>query len=250
MAQFPSTLLASDIWNETDVFRACAGDNWPANVANVANILNDAYSSTAQTFSLYNGVSVSSFSPFSGCYSADFTTEQQAILWSASASMSFGSDFTIEGFFRQSSTVQKCIIGSDYAVYNNNFQSQFNEGNVSGRCGLYDNSSWTTINASSSPINTWFHLAIVRSGSSVKIFLDGVLQGTFNSGAVYDFGASGAGGALGALRNYFHGGWIGQITNFRLTASAIYTSNFTVPTSQLGILSQTKILLPLSQKVP
>jgi len=84
------------------------------------------------------------------------------------------------------------------------------------------------------PTNTsstgqWYHIAVVRSGSSVSFFLDGVLQGSQSfSGSI----ASNTAYIGGVSSNSADNAFKGYIDEFRLTNGvARYTSNFTPPTA-------------------
>ena len=83
--------------------------------------------------------------------------------------------------------------------------------------------------ASTIKINTWYHLAFVRSGSNIYVFVDGVLLASAASVAVEP--AAGNKVYIGTARN---GGvdryTTGHIEDFRITKSlARYTSGFTPP---------------------
>ena len=78
--------------------------------------------------------------------------------------------------------------------------------------------------------NTWHHIALSRSGTSTRLFLDGVQVGsTYTDSNNYLVGASrpifGASGFNTADVNY-----LGYIDDFRITRGyARYTSTFTPP---------------------
>lgn len=90
--------------------------------------------------------------------------------------------------------------------------------------------------------NTWIHVALVRTTGTTKCYIDGTQVGTAQanavtiSGATYDFYIGADGLSAGD-------GFPGKITNFRWTNSAVYSSNFTRPSSPLTVLPQTKLLL-------
>ena len=110
-----------------------------------------------------------------------------------------------------------------------------------GYCGVYD-----TTGASAANFNlgwqqdTWHHIAVVRSGSSCRIFLDGTLKETFNNGNTYDNKYSNL--DIGCSSNTSGGSqeeFSGQISNLRVTiGQAIYWNNFTPATSNLTLTSQ------------
>jgi hypothetical protein len=83
--------------------------------------------------------------------------------------------------------------------------------------------------------STWYHLAITRSGTSVKVFVDGVQVGTTYTvtGALYAgtlnyVGAINSSGVSQSLNGY--------IDDLRITTGyARYVSNFSVPTAALPL---------------
>jgi len=86
--------------------------------------------------------------------------------------------------------------------------------------------------SSSVPLNTWTHVACVRSGSSMAIYLDGVSVASFSSSST--FGSSNCTPAIGVFDKYggaYRQFWNGYINEFRITNGiARYVSNFTPPT--------------------
>ena len=91
------------------------------------------------------------------------------------------------------------------------------------------------------PANQWVHTAVVRdSNNDIKIYQNGV-QGsdTVNSSATLS--------AAAALRIGYNvgniGWWPGNITQFRVSDTARYTSTFTPPTSPFTSDSNTKFLM-------
>lgn len=86
--------------------------------------------------------------------------------------------------------------------------------------------------------NTWQHHAIVRNGSTLTIYLDGVAIGstTWN----VDLGSSRP-LSIGAV-NTAAQPTAGYISNFRAVKSAVYTSAFTPPTAPLTAITNTSLL--------
>lgn len=88
------------------------------------------------------------------------------------------------------------------------------------------------IQSSAQSLNTWIHIAAVRDGSTIRLFLDGTEVGTDTSFSMPDL--SGAQVVVGvdlvSTDRYF----TGFIDEVRITKnSARYTSNFTPPTEAL-----------------
>jgi len=83
--------------------------------------------------------------------------------------------------------------------------------------------------------NRWQHVAISRSGTTVYVFLDGILKGTGSSSQSYTLSSAyiGMGGT-----NY-----VGYASNFRfVVGTALYTADFPVPTAPLTAVSGTALL--------
>ncbi len=87
----------------------------------------------------------------------------------------------------------------------------------------------------------WQHVAVTRSGTSTKMFVDGVQVGsTYTDTNNYPSGSITIGRANDGINTRF---FAGLLSNFRIIiGSAIYTSNFTVPTQPLTAISGTALL--------
>jgi len=85
--------------------------------------------------------------------------------------------------------------------------------------------------ASALSANTWYHIALTRSGTSTKLFQDGVQKGgTYSDSVNYAIGGSGP--VIGANAYSLPGGntFIGYMDEIRVTEGiARYTANFTPP---------------------
>jgi hypothetical protein len=91
-------------------------------------------------------------------------------------------------------------------------------------------------------MNSWRHYAFVRNGTLFKLYVDGVAQtqtitSSINIPAQVGYMQIGNAG----------GNYSGFITNFRIVkGTAVYTSDFTPPTSPLTAISGTSLLLSFS----
>lgn len=115
--------------------------------------------------------------------------------------------------------------------------------------GAWNVFSNTLLATTSLTTNRWYHIACVRNGSTLTLYVDGVSQGTASIGTASlwtdtshnlslfnDWQSAGGGGGID-----------GTISNYRLVkGTAVYTSNFTPPTANLENISGTTILLARS----
>ena len=128
----------------------------------------------------------------------------------------------------------------------------WNGGNVIGFSAPSNDSTSDvfTTGTSAMPLGEWSHLALVRNGSVMTLYVDGVSVAT-RTGVSFTHTGFPAQSGLGALYLGRDGGWgdtdfTGAVADARVVkGSALYTSNFTVPTSPVGVSggSNTKILL-------
>jgi len=102
----------------------------------------------------------------------------------------------------------------------------------------------TTVTTSLSPaLNTWYHIAIVRSGSSITVYANGQSVGT---GTYAPNDQQFAEFCLGSL--FYNTGYVqffsGYISNFRFVkGTAVYTGAFTPPTAPVTAITNTSLLL-------
>ena len=79
--------------------------------------------------------------------------------------------------------------------------------------------------------NTWYHVAVCRSGTNTRLFINGTQEGsTYSDSTTY----LNPGSRPQISNNGNSGGnsWNGNIDEFRVTTAARYTGNFTAPTAE------------------
>lgn len=86
------------------------------------------------------------------------------------------------------------------------------------------------VSTTSLSLDTWYHIAVSRSGSSIKLFVDGAQEASATNSATFDFSDTktmiGGNGWDGAA-SYF----AGYIDELRITKAARYTTGFSAPTA-------------------
>ena len=147
-------------------------------------------------------------------------------------------DFTIEMWIHPTANS-----GNQYILESNTDGTRLMYNGSSGRLHLNnpDDSFLMETSAISSAwaINGWHHIAFVKSSSTGYIFYDGV-QYAFHSGPTL-------GGNLNFndlhIGHSSSSGLVGYISNVRIVkGTAVYTSDFTPPTSPLTSITNTKLL--------
>jgi hypothetical protein len=88
-------------------------------------------------------------------------------------------------------------------------------------------------------LNQWFHLAVVKNGSTYTAYINGASIGSSTTALTSVTLTSWQVGGRPSV-SY---STIGYISNLRIVTSAVYTGNFTVPTAPLTAISNTQLLL-------
>ena len=195
--------------------------------------------------------------PFAGAYSYQFNGTTQYLSIPDSNDFKFGSDdFTIECWiYSTSSAFTSRGVFYKRTVYAGvcfGVSSQ-----VSGKLMLLvandAGNNWTVLdNSVSYTINTWYHIAVTKTNGNVYLYVNGTLRSTNpHTTTIYDDGAPFTIGADPAGAGY----WTGYISNIRvIKGTAIYNpttypSGFSVPTSALSVITNTKLLTLQSSSI-
>lgn len=190
---------------------------------------------TNPTLTIGSAVSTVAQSPFAGggnSYSF-ISSVNSYITAPASTDWAMGTgDFTVEWFSYQTSLAQfqRVFTVSDYPAID--FGVSIESGTFYYWSG--GDSDFEYSSASATTTNTWYHWAVVRSGSTVSIYRNGTLRGSSftNSDNINDSSTPFVVGNTNTFAT--NAAFVGYITNFRLVKGlAVYTGNFTTPTSAL-----------------
>lgn len=156
------------------------------------------------------------------------------IVWAAA------DDFTVEAYINLKSTASNASIIAACATYHNSSHGWTLMVVGTGKYAFQISTSGNAatqmlISTASVVLNTNIHVAAVRKNGVITIYIDGVAKGsnptlmvglaTFAGASPLSIGGYFAG--QGAAANNFNG----QISNVRISRSAIYTTNFTPPTN-------------------
>ena len=119
------------------------------------------------------------------------------------------------------------------------------------------NNNWNICNITTSGVtlaqNTWYHIAVVRNGTSIKVYIDGVERGSATSSlSMYDLSAINGSyyynhlmiGSSYYPTNTYGYGFTGYIDEVRVSKGiARYTAAFTPPTNKFNGDPSTSLLL-------
>lgn len=239
----PSATVASGIWDLRTAGLQKRASAWPSpiepdpNFSSVSLLLHadgsggtfTDSSSTARTVTAYGSATQSSTqSKFGGksAYFSNSTSDKLSI--SSNAAFEFGTgDFTVEAWI--------------YQLGRNTYSSLFEIGNhlsstgivfLTGTDGFRVYSNGFFGSGGTATLNAWQHLAFSRSGSTLRVFIDGAESSnatfsnnlTDSSSVTVGYAPGGAGGSSSFCFN-------GYIDDLRVTKGvARYTANFTPPT--------------------
>ena len=164
-------------------------------------------------------------------------------------------DFTSECFFYQDGAGGHTSTGGNILVLTANrsgtngiWLGHRNDGKFQANIH-YSGGTWNLQITSTNAFNTnqWYHVALVRSGSAVKLYVDGVQEASGTSSSALTASVSNA-AWIGAQGNSTNPSTVGArgingyISNVRISNEALYTAAFTPPTTRLEKLSSTLLL--------
>jgi hypothetical protein len=197
------------------------------------------------------------YSPTTQGGSAYFDGSSSYLQMSQSAGSIGTSQFTIECWLYPTTWGDSVFIGDAYWYSGNNggwflsLASSTGYVSLSGSTGAYNSTSTFLTSTASVPLNQWNHFVCTRDGSNViRMFINGVAAGTTTNGINLDssYGPQGSPWStiLGAriLDNNVYSRYTGFIGPTRIVVgTAVYTSNFTPPTTPPTAVTNTKLLL-------
>ena len=136
-------------------------------------------------------------------------------------------DFTVEFWFYTTSVSRNFATYWNLGNYTNGILYRQNFTGIE----VYINNSQVFTPVGTVAINTWYHTALTRSGSTLRLYLNGSIIGTTtNTSNISPTAAMIWGTSAHATTET----WIGYMSNFRfIIGRAVYTGAFTVPTLPL-----------------
>jgi hypothetical protein len=167
-----------------------------------------------------------------GSTSALFNGSTSSLSLTDSTDWSLGTgNFTIDFWVNFSSTAARTPFVCKYLNATNQFRFAWIEG---GYIQLYvtiggDDRILTTLVTWTPTVGTWYHIALVRSGTNIYTFINGALSGTFAVGSI-DMGTIASPLLIGSHSTYFLNGYMDEVRFMK--GYAAWTSAFTPPTER------------------
>ena len=200
------------------------------------------------TITVNGGGHAGTFSPYRhGGYSAYFDGESDYLDFPASSTHNIGTgDFTLESWFNTTSSAND-------TQFRRMIMLDGPTGNVNGNIQLIISSdgyvnAWTNSGdvdlRSSTGFNDglWHHAAIVRSGSTLTLYVDGASVSSMTYTTSISFNSGSPRPRIGSY-NGTGGDWLGYLRDVRLVVgTAVYTSAFTPPSEPLEAIANTSLL--------
>lgn len=164
------------------------------------------------------------------------------LTFAANSVFLLNNDFTIEAWVYPITQVQSypavVNIGKQYGQ-GENICMYFNHQSAPSKYIVYFNSTLTLTGTITKTLNVWHHVALVRSGNTVSLFVDGVLDVTASySSTTFTANPTACIGSEDAVRGITD--FSGYIDEVRITKGvARYVTNFTVPSTAYPTISTT-----------
>lgn len=154
----------------------------------------------------------------------------------ASTQFLFNGNFTIEGWFYKNATgTFGGLFGNYTANASSNWTVQLGSSN---QLTWYYDSAGVSI-ASTFVVGQWNHVACVRNGSTLTMYLNGVSVGTATFSTAY--GSSSKPFLIGTANSDCINGYVSDVRV--VNGTALYTGTFTPPTAPLTAVTNTQFLL-------
>jgi len=192
------------------------------------------------------------FTPYqpNGYWSNYFNGSNSYLNFSDNTAFNFGTgDATVEFWFNSPGTSNSypgIISSADYNT-SGSASIRFDNTGYKGKVFMYLNGGGDPVISSTSVLayNTWYHVAITRSGTSMKLYINGNLDTTVTISASLGWYLSYGGLRIGRGFDVDGGSayFPGYISNVRLVkGSVVYASNFSPSTTPLTAISGTSLL--------
>jgi hypothetical protein len=194
------------------------------------------FSPTPSAVARSGNVTQGSFSPFGNNWSNYFDGTGDNLSLATATALGSGNT-TVEFWFypTDGSVTYRCVYDGRSTVGTDTGYGIFQYGRT---IEIYGTALIVASAALAFSVNTWVHVAVVRSSNSVQIYINGTASG---SSATYSNSLTSTIRRIGDSVNTLFP-FVGFVSNLRETTTAVYTANFTVPTAPLTAITNTSLL--------
>ena len=222
-SNFLPPTISHPVWSQTDANFSSVSLLLNGNGANASTVIADR-STNGLTIVPVDGAQISTAQSRFGGSSLYFDGTLDRLTIAANSSLNFSTgDFTIELWAYHSSFASNRFYISSEAT-GGLFFGQYTASQIGwGRANV----AWDATPSHTMVANTWYHLALTRSGTDMRLFVNGIQIGsTVTNSLAYDLSAT-ATNIGSQAANYYH---IGYLDDIRVTKGvARYTAAFTPP---------------------
>lgn len=180
------------------------------------------------------GTNITAINNVSTTYSVQFSGTNQYI-YATNSQFNLTNDFTVEGWFYPTSFATAMNLFDTLAIGGAAARTAafaIRTVVTTGVVGIFTNSALSTTTTTGLSLNAWNHVAVVRTSTTIKIYINGISLATITNSTVF----IGNGLTIGTNSDAVTGaaGFVGYISNVRVVNGlGVYVSNFTVPTTTL-----------------
>lgn len=181
-------------------------------------------------------VHMGSFTPFSPVgWSANFNGLSDSISVPAGTDFAYGTgDFTVEGWVWPQTFTGSPLLWTQTTSGTNYFVIGFDTNGNIGFTATSSGGGTSIMGPTATRLGEWNHFAVTRTSGNVRVYINGV-SGTQTTNTTNFTDTS----YVPTIGRYTHSAtqhYTGYISNFRVVKGvAVYTGNFTVPTSSLTV---------------
>ena len=176
-----------------------------------------------------------------------FDGTDDALTLAASTDFQWDGDFTVEWWGYRTSSGGDAPFGLGAYQVEGGVEMFYH---TNGTILLYTtngtNSATRIIGSTGWVLDAWQHVALVRSGTTVTLYIDGVDNGSYTESATFGAGSNNSltvGCSLATSGGSLTTFWDGKLSNFRVVkGTAVYTGDFIPPRKPLANITNTKLL--------
>lgn len=173
-----------------------------------------------------------------GTYAGSFNGSSQYLSLPSIAAYTLSADFTIE-FWVNATSYSSTGGGSPTVLSGTNTLNNWLVLVDSGTIAFYWNQTEIVSGGTTNIVGSWFHVAVVRSGSTVTIYKNGTRLNSATNASSFTLTSP----LFIGQQNTGVGYWAGLISNVRIVkGTAVYTQNFAPLTTPLAAITNTSLL--------